>query len=366
MLKIKWLSHLLLLINICFGLLLFLSLSSLYIDPLKWWLPSILGLAFIQIFFINLLFLAFWLVLNKKNAIISLVFLTFGFTEIPFHVQFNISDDSESVATKVLTMNVRNFDLYNWSMNKKTRDNILKTINGADADIVCLQEFFNTTDPNHDFVTLDTIMKFKRKFTSHVEYTSTVKGTEHWGISTFSIHPIVGKGKITFENNSNNICIYTDLKIHKDTFRIYNLHLASLKFAKEDYQYIEKVQGRIDKDDVNGGKSLIKKLNNAFVSRSMQSQKVKAHMDQSPFPIILCGDFNDTPTSFAYKNLSEGLQDSFKKKGNGFGSTYNGILPFLRIDYVFADRSIKILKHEVIRNNLSDHFPICVSLELPK
>lgn len=364
--KIKWLAQLLLLINLGVGFLLLVSLSSTYVDPINWWLPSILGLGFLQLFFINVLFLPVWLVLNKRYALYSLVFLVFGFTELPNHLQFNLQEDSNTNTTKVLTLNVRNFDLYNWSMNKKTRDKILKTINGTEAEIICLQEFFNTTDPNHDFVTLDTILKFKRKYVSHIEYTSTVKGTEHWGISTFSTYPIIGGGKIPFEKNSNNICIYSDLKIDKDTFRVYNLHLASLKFAKEDYQYIEKVRKHIDQEDVNGGKGLVKKLNNAFINRSMQSQKVKKHMNDSPYPIILCGDFNDTPTSFAYNTLAKGLQDSFKKKGNGFGSTYNGILPFLRIDYILADRRIKILKHEIIRNNLSDHFPISVSLELPK
>ena len=170
-------------------------------DPINWWLPSILGLAFIQLFFVNILFLILWLILKKKNAIITLIFLVFGFTELPNHLQFNFGANSETVDTKVLTLNVRNFDLYNWSTNKKTRNKILEAINDTKADIICLQEFFNTTDPDHDFITLDTIMKFKKQYFSHVEYTSTVKGTEHWGISTFSTYPIVGGGKITFEKN---------------------------------------------------------------------------------------------------------------------------------------------------------------------
>ena len=183
------------------------SLSSIYLEPTEYPIPSLLGLAYLQLFLINVAFCIIWLIFKRKYVLYSLIFLIFGLTEIPHHLQFNVEENPKNVATKVLTLNVRNFDLYNWSLNKKTRDKILNTINHTGAEIICLQEFFNTTDPAHDFVTLDTIMKFKRNYKSHVEYTTTVKGTEHWGISTFSTFPIVGGGKITFEENSNNICI---------------------------------------------------------------------------------------------------------------------------------------------------------------
>jgi endonuclease/exonuclease/phosphatase family metal-dependent hydrolase len=228
---------------------------------------------------------------------------------------------------------------------------------------MCLQEFFNTTDPKHDFNTLDTILQFKIKYNYHVEYTATVKETEHWGIATFTTYPIVAKGRITFENKSNNICIYTDVLIKKDTVRIYNMHLASVKFGQEDYTYLKKVGDKVE-EDVTGMTNLVKKLRRAYLTRSDQAIAVKNHMKESPYPIILCGDFNDTPTSFTYGLLSEGLTDSFKKKGSGFGTTYNGNLPFLRIDYVMTDPGISILKHEVIHTDISDHYPLIVNVEI--
>ena len=360
--KIKWLSGLLLFLNIVFGFLLLTSLSSLYIDPKDWWIPAVMGLGFLQLFLLNLLFSFIWLLFKRKHLWISLFFLIFGFTELPSHLQFNFSSKSSNPPTRILSLNVRNFDLYNWSENKKTRDRILKTIQRAKSDVICLQEFFNTTDINHDFNTLDTILQFKKKYNYHVEYTATVKETEHWGIATFSSYPIISKGRISFENESNNICIYSDLLINLDTIRVYNMHLASVKFGQEDYTYLKKVGVKVE-EDVTGMTNLVKKLKRAFLTRSYQAKAVKKHMKDSPYPIILCGDFNDTPTSYAYRVLCEGLKDSFKKKGSGFGTTYNGNLPFLRIDYVLTDPKITVLKHEVIHTDISDHYPVLVNVE---
>jgi endonuclease/exonuclease/phosphatase family metal-dependent hydrolase len=118
--------------------------------------------------------------------------------------------------------------------------------------------------------------------------------------------------------------------------------------------------------EVNDSKNLIRKLRTAYEKRSTQAHMVQAHIGRSPYPVIVCGDFNDTPTSYTYNTISRGLNDTFKVKGNGLGATYNGKMPFLRIDYIFTDPSIHILKHEVMRTNISDHFPVCASIEMRK
>ena len=114
--KIKWLSRSLLVLNIGSGLLLLLSLSSLYISPKDWWIPSVMGLGFLQLFFLNLLFSFIWLMFKRKYLWMSLLFLVFGLTEIPSHLQFNFSSKSDKPPTKILSLNVRNFDLYNWDL----------------------------------------------------------------------------------------------------------------------------------------------------------------------------------------------------------------------------------------------------------
>lgn len=341
-----------------------ISLASVYIDPNRIWWPALAGLAFPQLFLINLIFFLLFLIVKRKFALISLIFIVIGLGELPKHFQLSFAKAEKGDQFKILSLNVRNFDLYNWSENKKTRDRILTMINEQEADLICLQEFFNTTDPKHDFKTLDTILEFEKHYEKHVEYTATVKETEHWGIATFTSFPIVGQGRIDFEPPSNNIAIYTDVFMGRDTLRIYNVHLASVRFDPEDYNYIENVVDQNGSNDLKGSIGLMQKLKLAYQFRAEQVKLIRKHMDKSPFRIILCGDFNDTPTSFAYNKLSQGLNDTFVKSGSGLGTTYSGKLPNLRIDYIFADPYITILRHDLIRSYISDHFPIASTLEI--
>jgi endonuclease/exonuclease/phosphatase family metal-dependent hydrolase len=87
-------------------------------------------------------------------------------------------------------------------------------------------------------------------------------------------------------------------------------------------------------------------------------------IEQSPYPVIICGDFNDTPSSYTYHQLSEGLIDAFKESGNGIGHTYGGALPSFRIDYILHDERFKSTRFNTIRSKFSDHYPITTSLKL--
>ena len=364
--RLKWIYRLLLGINILFGLFFLFALLAVYVNPQSWWLPALAGLSFLPIFGVNLLFFTLWLFIRRKYSLYSLVFLIFGLTELPNHIQLNFNHKPGEKDFKILSLNVRNFDLYNWSDNKKTRDKILNLIEKRNANIICLQEFFNTTDPAHQFKTLDTILQFENHYWSHVEYTTTVKGTEHWGIATFTTFPVVNKGRVYFSEKTNNTCIFTDVLIERDTFRIYNMHLASVRFGQDEYKYLEKVVDRNIDPNVQESMNLLTKLKNGFQHRATQVVEIEKHVKSSPYPVILCGDFNDTPTSFTYYTLSAGLQDSFKARGNGLGWTYNGKLPFLRIDYILTDPSIDILSHEVVHDNISDHYPIFANFQIKK
>ncbi len=106
------------------------------------------------------------------------------------------------------------------------------------------------------------------------------------------------------------------------------------------------------------------KLKQAFLLREEQANYIAKHIQKSPYPVLVCGDLNDTPSSYAYNQLSHGLKDAFKEKGIGFGSTYAGTLPFLRIDYAFTSQDCTVDAFRVIPISSSDHYPIYVHLKL--
>jgi endonuclease/exonuclease/phosphatase family metal-dependent hydrolase len=113
-----------------------------------------------------------------------------------------------------------------------------------------------------------------------------------------------------------------------------------------------------DKATLGEVKSLSISLKKGFVKRALQAQVVKNQINISPFPVIVAGDFNDTPVSYAYRKLRKGLNDSFVNSGYGAGFTYRGNYPPNRIDYILYDNALINSFFDIKRVKYSDHYPI--------
>jgi len=166
-----------------------------------------------------------------------------------------------------------------------------------------------------------------------------------------------------------NSCIYTDILYQGDTLRIYNLHFESIRFRKEDYQFAKEISSspgeKTEEEIKKHTKSIIKKLKIAFEFRSAQAKRVSEHIAQCPYPTILCGDFNDTPISYAYTQISKHLEDTFTEAGFGLGTSYAGKeIPAYRIDYIFHSKEFTPFNYRCIHEEYSDHYPITSYFEL--
>jgi endonuclease/exonuclease/phosphatase family metal-dependent hydrolase len=166
-------------------------------------------------------------------------------------------------------------------------------------------------------------------------------------------------------NDYNSIFQYADLAKDGDTFRLFNLHLQSLKFSKENLKYIGETS--IDEGkNIEGSKSLISKFKTGFLKRKIQSEHIKKSINDSPYPVIVCGDFNDVPNSYAYSTIGKGLKNAFTEKGTGIGRTYYSISPTLRIDNIFCSPSFNVEQFTRLRKKMSDHFPLIADLYFKK
>lgn len=365
--KISFFNKVMWLLTILTGLLLGAAILSQYINPAHIWIFSMFGFTFFTFYVMNLFFLVYWLLLKKKFLILPLIMLLAGLKIVTGVIQFNIpvSDKKlpEKNGIKIMSYNVRLFDLYNWTENLQTRARMFDLLVDESPDILCIQEFYNSDEGA--FQNLDTLLKVQKAKYYHAEYTHTLRGVDHWGIATLSYYPIINKGKIELgEPSSNNIVIYSDIKINEDTIRVYNIHLQSIKFQREDYDLVEKFDKKNDTERLKGSKNIIKRLKRGFIKRSIQVDILKEHMDASPHPIILCGDFNDTPASYVYGVLSRNLKDAFQQSGFGFGRTYVGVFPSFRIDYILHDKKFHSSGYNTIRKAYSDHYPIYCTIYL--
>lgn len=343
---------------------LLLSYLAHYISPYRFWLIAFLGLAYPVLLILNLLFVVYWGLQLQKRAFYSLLVILAGWTQLScfFQISFgNVKSDNSKKLMKVMSYNVKVFDLYNWTHNAETRNKIFSLIADEGSDIMCLQEFFSRD--SSDFDTLDSLLTFQKAKYVHVEYTTTVKRIHHWGIATFSRYPIVAKGVIDFGYRSNNICIYTDVKAGTDTIRIYNMHLQSISFGANDYQYMDDLEKNKETEDIEHSKSIGKRLKAAFIKRAKQTDLIHESIMHSPYPVIVCGDFNDTPASYTYHTIRNNMKDAFVEAGNGFGKTYVGKFPSFRIDYILHSNQFKATQFQTIQDELSDHHPVTTYLE---
>lgn len=348
----KAILKILFLVNFILALALATSYLSVHIPPDKYWLPSLFGLAYPILLFINLLFLVFWILIKPRYAFLSLIIVAIGWANFSRFVQFN-GKQTEQESIKVLSYNVKHFVADAKGSQKENAAQIISFLAEQNADIICLQEA--RLRKNSIFNLAQTV-----KDLESIEHYQFARSSTTYGSVTMTRYPIVNMGEIRFEN-SRNMAIYADVLIDADTVRIFNIHLQSYLIDPEKYSII-KSPGLSEENDLKEVKEMGAKFKEAFKLRAVQAREIRKYIEESPHNVILCGDFNDTPVSFSYHTLAEGLTDAFVNSGKGIGRTYIGKLPSFRIDYILHGDSFDSFNFETLEFRMSDHLPVKCSL----
>ena len=350
----KILYKILLAANIVFAFTLLLSYLAVVISPEDFALPAFFGLAYPYLLLINIILVIIWVMLLRFEAFISVVVIAIGFTHFFNYIKLTKPTGDKSNTFKVLSYNVRLFNYFENNHGFTSEKKIFQFLKSKKPDIICLQEFFLLGNPKVEEALM--IADLGGDYYSHMKIIGSGKN-RYYGIVTFSRFPIVGKGEI-IHPGSSSLSIYTDVRIKNDTFRIYNNHLQSFRLRSLERSFIEELTEPADKETITEVKTLSISLKKGFVKRALQAQVVKEHISKSPFPVMVVGDFNDTPVSYAYRRIRKGLNDSFVNSGYGAGFSYRGNYPPNRIDYILYDNALVNSYFEIIKVKYSDHYPI--------
>jgi endonuclease/exonuclease/phosphatase family metal-dependent hydrolase len=354
-------------LNLCAVAGLIASYLSGYISPDKFWVFAFFGLAYPIFLIINLLFVFFWLITWKRFIFVSLVAILIGFNSLLaiYPIRFSQPKDLPYARIKIVSFNVHSLYGNKRADNQQeTKSKVTEFLAEQHADIICVQEFYAIGE---DFS--QTLSKFANSL--HLEYYSFKNYQEFNNkrkinaIATFSRFPIVNFGSLRLPDHGH-YAIFSDMIINGDTIRVYNLHLESIRFGNDDYSFYSHLT-EPDQEEVvpikEGSKRMLWKLRKAFILRSKQVNILSEHIASSPYPVLLAGDFNDTPSSYSYHQLTSRLTDSFIEIGNGlFKSTYAGKLPSFRIDYILHSVKFKAISYNTFDVNISDHYPITATL----
>ena len=336
---LKLIDKIIFVLNSIAAMLLFLSYILPYLPPKAFSVLSVLSLGVAILILINFLFFLYWLFRLKKQVLLSIIVLLIGYVFYGSLYKFSLPKNIESPNNfKVMNYNVRLFNLFDWIPDRNIETNIVEFIKNEAPTILCIQDYHPLKHNNFAF--------FKYKY----EYLSGKK-IKH-GQAIFSQFPIINSGSVGFPNTSNN-AIFADIVKGKDTVRIYNVHLESLR-----------INTQIDSLKKEKSERIFNRVSKTFKMQQSQTELLLQHKTKCNYKVIICGDLNNTSFSYVYRKIKKGLNDSFREAGNGFGRTYDFKFFPIRIDFILTDEAFSVNGFKSFNERYSDHYPIMTTLSL--
>jgi endonuclease/exonuclease/phosphatase family metal-dependent hydrolase len=340
--KQSWLSKLMFFLNIVLAVVTFVAYSLPFLAPKVFPFLSVLTLGLPVFLFLNFFFFVYWLLQLKRYVLLSGFVLLLGITFVNRFYKFSETNiPAENTDFKLMSYNVRLFNLYEWLPNTDVPEQISKFIVEEQPDILCLQEF----SPNE---------LVSKSFNFKYNFTKLYGGKNKYGQAIYSNYKIIDEGEIEFPNSSNNV-IFADIVKGKDTMRVYSMHLQSIKISTDIHEKI----------DEEKSKFIFKRLSEAFTVQQQQAELIKKHFEDCKFSKIICGDLNNSAFSYVYRTIKGDMKDAFEQAGTGFGKSYNYKYYPARIDYVFVEENIEVKEFKSIETfQQSDHFPQITRLKI--
>jgi len=360
--------------NIIISLLMLLIYFIPNIPPHLIWLFHLLPLGFPILLLAELAFLVIWLLTKPRFSLVPVLTLVLSYKLLVSFVGFHFASPKQT-DRQILNVTSWNVHMFGFFVNNAMLDPVMvKYAASLRSDIFCAQELVFSQD-NGSPMTLENLKKrlgYRYVFAgndSSFGVHSNVKSQEAkkyhpFCLAIFSKYPIIASKKIQPLPEYNHTFIWADIKAGKDTLRIFNVHLQSLNFVKTDYEFIEKIDEQ-NVDAVSGkGRNILTKMTQAGLQRAIQAQAVREEVMKSPYPVIVCGDLNDVPNSYAHQLMQQELTDAFSHKGLGIGRTFRFLAPTLRLDYIFFTPTLFLRSIRVEESELSDHKPLTANFEL--
>ena len=335
--------------NIVLTVLTFLAYVLPFLAPKFFPFLSVLTLVLPLFLIVNGLFFIYWILQLKRQMILSGIVLVLGITFVNKFYKFSTTEQlREEKDFVVMSYNVRLFNLFQWIERESVKDEMKAFIDEQNPDILCIQEYSETANVD--------LRVYKHKFIF-------MQGNKiKTGQAIFSKFPIIDQGNIEFPE-SDNLIVYADIRKGSDTIRVYNMHLQSIKISPD----VSEMQEHVETIDQQKSQMVFKRIGQAFTKQQLQAEILMKHKKECKFPMIICGDMNNSAFSYVYRSIKGNLNDCFEEAGKGFGETYNFKYYPARIDYIFADKSMKVKSFQNFPQfKNSDHYPIVTRLMVEK
>lgn len=352
-----------------------LSFAARFTNPSALFFPALAGLSFPVWLLLGGILVILYVLLLRKRSVLLLICIILNYSNIEASLRGQgkpeppVRNWMAADRFKLLSYNVRLFDFYGEISGNNNRERqsikqqLLAYIKDQDADIVCLQEYYESKD--HSF----SVTPFLRGADYRYFTDPAANRNFRYGNVIYAKFPLLRQGSVA--DLSRFDVVFADLLLGKDTLRIYNIHLESNRFDQTDKAFVEALTAAAssgnEKNYLHGSRRLLGKMKRATSRRSAQVQKILHHAQTSGAPsrIIICGDMNDQPVSYAYGEFRrKGFSDAFVEAGSGFGQSYRGFYPSYRIDYMFFKGRLHPMYFDTRNADYSDHRPLTAVFSL--
>lgn len=339
-----------------------------FIPPSLAYFPALPGFAFPVLLVLNILLALAYLLLRQRRCLIFLACILANYSNIQSFIRLKGNPEpersqwEEDGRIKVLSYNVHLFDYYSSREENRgmLKDQLLSFLEDQDADIVCLQEYYESK--NSSFASSGRMKAFGYRYaTSPAE-----KPSFYYGNRIYSKYPIIGEGSL--KGLTPFDLVYADILIGGDTLRVYDMHLSSFRFDETDSRFLSSLTSLSNSETYKHGTlRMLRKMKKATLERQQQVRRILEHAcgENTPSRILICGDMNDHPVSNAYMDFKRNdFKDSFVKAGKGTGQSYQGFYPSYRIDYLFYKGRVDVLYFDTHKVEYSDHRPVSAVFDL--
>ena len=325
------------------------------VDPTVWTLPSLATLALPVVTLVVLVLLVLLAVFKQWRSavvIVGALMLSWPTLRLISPVNFGHSkSDPDKTQLKVMTMNVTQF---NWSKGEPPSKN-MRYILDEDADIVVIQEGLLY----YSYEGLVTVKPMLQELYKKYPY----RKKQYFDVGILSKYPFEEvKSPVLAQDTLGYFIKAWDVDAPGGNLRVVSMHLSSLRFTGNDSQLIESMNTPSGRK--NRIRSVAQKLDVGFRSHARQAKAMRQLLDETPGDVLVMGDMNDTPGSFAYRTVcGEDLRDAWADTGLGPVYTFHDHHMYVKIDHILYRGDMKVLSCRCDKKGESDHYPLVAVIE---
>ncbi|QRQ99435.1 endonuclease/exonuclease/phosphatase family protein [Dyadobacter sandarakinus] len=321
--------------------------------PFHFWITGFMMMSFPVVILLHIAAVLFWVLLDRRKIWLPILLLLVATVFLPRTYQSGNKPEPASDAFSVLSYNVVAFQRDATHHDKPMRSYIRQMqrwVRDAGADVICMPEYYEDVTKLYQInrVLHDGGYRHSRFYNNRQR-----SDPSYWGLAVYSRYPIIASKDTVFI--SQNGMIQVDVKIRKDTVRVIGLHFFSMTLNMALLK-----QQRTGEGFKREGTKILRRMKRGFDRHAVELHALETWIASSPYPVIVCGDFNETAYSYVYGRLRRKLSNAFEVKGKGFGFTYNHTPNFIRIDHQFySDDRLELTNFMTFDTvQYSDHYPI--------